>query len=418
MSLRRLYGPLVRILCVAGGLVALSATLALGTAPEDVVQVSENGNSDYPARRAVTAVTASGQQLVVWQQEDYGKSELWGRVVDKNGVVLGEPFPVSRPHTYSLNPAVAVRGRRNEFLVAWEEWFADGGVNGRRVVVRRFGGNGSPLDEGFVLANGGKEPALAYGGRRKEFVVVWSGSERGHVAEVHGARLPAGTTSTPEPFRIARGDSTDFYFTNASLAFDSRTGRYLVGWEEVYTRAEFTITESDAFVRTLPADPGERLGRIHRLSRSKEDPSGYPNLIYNRKKREYLALFSGTHLRRVNAEGRPYGRELAEGYRRDTGVHNVRLEDVNARPQGGYVVLFEGRYVIEGDPNLYARRVSSKLELRNGTELVAEKAVGYDGSLAYSREQARTRAMWLQVTSDVPRDGSGYIGWEIWTKGL
>jgi hypothetical protein len=407
--------PIRILVLVAVGLAAVAA-LALGASPEVAVQVSENENSDGPARRAVTAVTASGQQLVVWHQEDYGKSELWGRIVDEQGAVVGEPFPVSRPGAYALNPAVTTRGRRNEFLVAW-----DGSIPGKGggIVARRFSGEGTPLGEEFLLAEGSaQEPALAYGGRRREFVVVWSGAYPVD-AVVYGARLPAGTTSTPEPFRIAEGDSDRFRFEYVSLAYDSRTGRYLTGWDETDTRAnDFTITESHSFVRTLPANAGERLGRIHRLPRSKDDTSGYPELVYNRKKHEYVALFSGSRLRRVDANGRPYGRELGEGYRRGTGLGSVRVEDVTVRPEGGYIVLFSGQFAEEGERHLYVRRVSPALKLRKWTRFVAQNAHAYDGSLAYSRVQERTRAIWLQGESEPPPDPQSYPGWEIWTRGL
>lgn len=390
----------LRLAYIAATLALFGIGLAVAMAgPGTAIQVSDNASTgdEYIPRGPATAVVRSGRQLVVWTQDDQlNRDSVWGRIVDTDGAAIGEPFQISASGT-ARTPAVAARGRRDEFLVTW----TDAPATSFRIVARQIDRDGNLRGQEFVMAETGQYPALVYGGRRSEFMVVWHDFNQG-AARVYGARLPAGSSETPAPFRISSGDSEGAL---ADVAYDKRTGRYLVGW-------------GGGFVRLLPAEPGGRRGPVRRVS----ETGGGPELAYNASEREYVALLAAgdrSVVRQIRPDGTAYGeqRRLPRSpFRRIFPWDLASIED------GGYMVVFDGETnPEEPNPSVYARRIGRDLKIHRLRSVSSEEpgVSGTMGVLAYSRAQERARVVWLQGQEDQRNPPPGpRPPWEVFTRGL
>jgi hypothetical protein len=408
------------------------------------MQVSSGAStSTHRALAPKTALTAHGRQLVTWLQAtgDAGRDELWGRVVEADGRSMGQEFQISRAAAQGLpvtvgESMVAARGRRDEFLVVWTQRIGNSAY--RHLAARRLDGSGRPLSDEFAVASpdrfsrlGG--PKLAYGARRREFLIVWRaldatrGSEAAEVGdEIYGTRLPAGSSQTPPDFRLSSmgsGPNDQVGAVTPAVAYNSRRGDYLVAWEGGDESLNQNGIKQDAvFARTLPAAPRGRLGRTRRVSGFDSPPSVllFPDVAFNRQTREYLTTWatpwssrSRVYARRIHPDGRPYGGEAYVAGARP--LASAALPDVEPAPDGHYEFVFTGALDPDEDHDaaIYTRRLGPKLKrgrLRTVTSR-GEGALATWPAITYSTAQARFRAVWLE---EVERP----YNYEVFTRGL
>ena len=405
-----------RIFIAIAALAAYAATaVALAAPASDPVQVSVNAHGGRGAKpkQATAAVTRSGRQLVVWlQDDDPDGSVIWGRVISAGGSPVGGPFQIAGPNPNALAPAVAVRGRRDEFLVAWNE----SDFETRRVVARRFDGDGNPVGDRFTFSEAGQDPAIAYGGKRKEFVVVWR-EFTADGSRIYGTTLPAGDSTASESAPVSRDGSGVIDEYAPAVAYDSRTGRWLVAW----TRAG--RSQSTALARILPQNPNEPRGRQRRLAKPGSGSTSLPQVTYNRRAREYLATWSavGSAVRRVHSDGRPYGPEVR--LREGTPFKGVLVADIAAAADGHYEILFSG----DEDPDVppgdavFARRLGAELKLGRRLQRVSssDRRTSASGhAIVYSRANERFRAVWVEGTNADNDPNYPPPDWEVWTRVL
>lgn len=424
---RRDFASSVLVIAMVSQMLRIAAAAAiaclLATAPPPAsaakpVQVSMIGpdaaGRGVVPKQATMAVTATGRQLVAWMEESNQEGPVvWGRILDENGTPAGEPFTVSGGN----GPAVAARGRRDEFLVAWTELGSELGPQ-YRVVARRFNRDGKTIGDEFVVAEAAQEPALAYSGKRKEFMIVWREFPF-RSSRIYGASLVAGSSTPSAPFLISRNPPADVHYDSPEIAYDSRAGGYLVVWERFSTETG----ESRAFMRTLPAEPDRRLGR----QRTIDETGVSPRVTYNRHAREYLIFWGapGSPVRRVRTNGRPYG--TAVSTTRGTDFERAGSSDIAAAPDGHYEILFWGDQLEEtpGYSAVFRRRLGAELKLGRRLRRVSSadprvSALG-GGSIAYSRAGDRFRAVWVEGRQQ--RDPGQFPGdppsnWEVWARAL
>jgi len=332
-------------------------------------------------------------------------------MIRADGTVEGVQFEISRPRldgepVNAVAPAVAPRGRRNEFLVVWtQDDLADNGGERSEVYGRRIAASGVPLSEPFVVAARDRfdqvgSAAVAYGGARREFVVVWSGASTSGGSAIHGARVPGGTSRVGEAFGVSPprfGDTSDFGPNDPTIAYDSRAGYYLVGWEG--RTAELPSGRTEVYVRLLKRAPNQ-LGRTRRVS-------GFttagrlllrPDLAYNRRADEYVLAWSpgegdeqNIFARRIGPAGRPRGPETEIGI--DTGW----APDIAVAPDGHYLLAFQHGV---DTTSVHRRRIGRQLTAGRLRQVSTTAPAGLP-SVAYSKAADRFVAVWLQA---VPPD--------------
>jgi hypothetical protein len=401
------------------GLSCLLVALAQADVPDEPQRVStdaDGGRGRIP-RSPATAVARSGWELAVWNQDGrYDNPEVWGRLVDVNGVPARAPFRISQPDLSTSAPTVAARGNHDEFLVLWgEDGILGGGIRGRRVSAE-----GGPLGESFRIAAEASEPAIAYHARRREFLVVWSGHQSGR-SEIYGARLPAGARRMPAAFRLSPPGSPDVPKARAAVAYDSARSRYLAVWELA------SGDEPSPQARIVPGDPRKPLGRVRQVPRARDQRilGADPEVTYSARTDEYVAAWTtpGARARRIRADGRPYGREVALG--RGGSFERTGSPDVAANSRGRYMAVFSGNRSLDDEEYaVFARRLSADLSLgalRQVSTEDSQQVAASASAIAHSRAQGRFRVVWIERRMPASRPqlpDDPQPEYDVFTRGL
>jgi hypothetical protein len=422
-------------------LVAVAAFAGLAGVAESArgpaVQLTSGENAAVPQPVATgTAVTRSGRQLVLWSAaaSDGANARVWGRVVEPGGAPAGERFAVSgaRPDGTPVSAsggAVAARGRRNEFLVTWIEESDDGSV-GVRLMARRFTSAGGALAQPFVVASGPRfldvgGGAVAYGGGRQEFVVVFRGREQAGYAS-YAARVRAGSATVSKAVRISSYRKTLLESSGvSSVAYDLRADRFLATWAGL-TGEVTGNADRDVYARTLPGASSGRLGQTWRISppATSGELSIGPDVAYNHVEREFAATWTGgsafedeaIYARRIGPDGRPRGpAPLVDGGDFD-GASHARIE---AAPGGHYLVTYNRSGPREDDQTVLARRVGPSLKVRAPRSVptsLAERATA--GGVAYSFAARRFVVTWAETRERREDDTAPPPKYDIFARGL
>ena len=389
--------------------------------PSADAPVEVSSGQGLPIAGLETAGARSGRQLVVWLQTASGVDDprqLWGRAIGADGQPVGPAFAISRATVdgtavHAETPAVAARGKRDEFLVVWSQRIGDS--SNRNLVGRRFGVDGTPLSDEFAMTPLSQfasafDPSIAYGARRREFVVAWDAlppeagpgpTEIGH--EVYAARLRAGRSETPSSIRISStgdGPNDEYAGTAPAVAYNPQRGDYLIAWD-----GEVPHTGLRApFARTLPAHPAGRLSRTRRLSAPATEYGLGPDVAFNPRTDTYAATWSiqasrpdaRVYGRRVRPNGRPRGNEVKIAP--ESEFENAGGADIEARLGRGYQVVYAFSDVEFGDFEVVKRRLGSKLQLRRARRVAGGQqgvSAGGPGLAIVSRDR-HFRVVWFE----------------------
>ena len=227
-------------------------------------QISFMGPADDPAYDAENPDVAYNSQaneyLVVWSADHYadGDFEIWGRLVDADGTLLGSMVRVSfmgpgvDPDYDASNPAVTYNSTENQYLVVWE---GDHDIaplvnNELEIWARRLSATAEYVDADIRRMSdmGGsgdpnydaRDPDVAYNSTNNQYLIVWEGDDTAtglvnDEFEIWGQRLDATLGGVgSNDFRISdmggSGDA-DFDALDPAVAYNSIDNQYLVVWE-------------------------------------------------------------------------------------------------------------------------------------------------------------------------------------------
>jgi len=159
--------------------------------------------------------------LVVWEDERYGTTDIYGARIAPGGTVLDVTgFAISRADRHQRNPSVIFGG--TEYLVVWEDYrYSSYDIFGARVTT-----DGTVLDTtGIAISTAAGyqlSPCVAYDGTN--YLVAWE--YQGVDYDLYGARVSsAGTVLDPSGIAIATGPAHEYF---PEIAFDGTN--YLVAW--------------------------------------------------------------------------------------------------------------------------------------------------------------------------------------------
>ncbi len=160
-----------------------------------------NGDQRLPR----LGVDASGRFVLVWQDAlaDGSSSAIALRRFDSAGNALGSDVLVNTTTAGAQTSPVVAVDADGSFLVAWEDW----SVGTPRVSGRRFGADGAPFGDDFVMSPPGLHvvrPALASDAGSGEIVLaydVWNGADH----DVHARRFLE--SSGPQIYCSAKANS-------------------------------------------------------------------------------------------------------------------------------------------------------------------------------------------------------------------
>lgn len=213
------------------------------------------GDTGYDAvRPSVTWNATNNEYLIVWSADDdiataYGKSEIFGQLVNNLGVEIGTndfiisyTGPVLMPIQGAFDAELAWNSTDNNYLVVWE---SDSLQSSKEVI------HGQLIDESGNLIGTNKtlitiglntdvffdciNPSVAYNANNNEFMIVFEGDhivpgdEEAFMARFSGNNLTP--LNTPVSIsNMSTPGSTSTNLTYCEIAWNSISNEYLVVW--------------------------------------------------------------------------------------------------------------------------------------------------------------------------------------------
>ena len=276
---------------LAAAILLMLVTSAVATTPlGEQVRATEHGLPNDAATPAVRSAVAhnplDNEYLLVWEggvPGVFGKTEIYGRLLNADGTPKGAQFAVSETPGGQLNdardPDVIFDPAHEVYFVVWQQVTGPtprGDIYGRRVTragavpddprdLTRLNEPAVPAPPAVVAAS----PAIAFDPETGHALLVWSDNRPGqggseiHVADV--IATPPNQLAPPTPIRVSdMGDDTNGYAAlDPDIAYDPAAKEFLVVWRGDDNTAPLVNNEDEIFGQRLAiaATPGMLPGR-------------------------------------------------------------------------------------------------------------------------------------------------------------
>ena len=370
-----------------------------------------DGDTAFEVRSPDIAYNSqTNQYLSVWiGSEEGGDEEVFGRLIDATGGVVGDAFVISGDdHAGSEQffepPSVTYNVEDNEFLVSWNT------ENPGEIFVQRISATGAQVGPDDLLisdaAYGDIETTdLRYSPEADVYFVTWKATLSGPGQEIFGQILARDGSEVGDDIQISDAGSDDA----TALAYNSQSQEFLVVWQ------------NDVFVFGQRINTaGEEVGaNDFQISDAATDPNP-PRVEYNVQRNEYLVAWYGS---RDNDDGIYAQRLAADGTQ--IGADDFRISKPG--PQGAnrpdiaynlatdeYVVVWHSYGDLDGDgaggreAEVFGQRLAG-----DGTEIGTDdfriSVMGPDGdttfegvrpTVAYSQATCNYTAVWFGNTGE------------------
>jgi hypothetical protein len=269
---------------------------------------------------------ARDDYLVAWIENDGVTSgnNVYGQRVDGDGTLLdnaGTPANESHPassftiYTGTLSTvrvAVACHMWADEYLVTW----TDNSTNLRGQVVD---GNGDLLDVAdtpddesdpaveFLVVDSSRQIVasdVTYNPRLRQYLVVWDDARHTNASsaiyDIYGLRMGAGGVKAPQgEFAISRAVADQ---AGPAVAYSTDSKQYLVVWTDKRNGEDADIYGQRVWW------PGLLLGHNFGISSASLSQS-YPDVAYNHRTHEYLAVWADERNGNADIYGQRYDRD-------------------------------------------------------------------------------------------------------------
>ena len=183
----------------------------------------------------------------------------------------------------NTSPAVAYNGRRGEYLVVWT---TEQDANTWDIWARRVGASGN-LGDVFNVATGAAEkrtePAVAYSSAQDEYLVVYVYEVSSSDYDIHARRVSWSGGLVSGEFAI---NTDSFWQTSPTVVYNSVNDEYLV----VYQNTWGDLRKDIAAQRVSASD-----GALQSWSIVASDTNEWrimPDVAYNEDEHEYLIMYT------------------------------------------------------------------------------------------------------------------------------
>ncbi|MFN2466531.1 MAG: hypothetical protein ABR521_00135 [Gaiellaceae bacterium] len=390
----------------------LCSALLLAGGGVSPAAASDVGVNDFPVSQAGAAFDATDpsvaynpaadEYLVVWEGEKDvdGEVEIYGQRLNASGAeVVTDDFRISDmgpdgDTAFSARkPAVVYNPDAAEYLVVWQG--VDAANDGTEIFIQRLtGATADPAGPNdFRISDMGTagsvndlavDPALAYNAASKEYLVVWSASDRSNPAlapgepEIYGQRLDAaGAELGADDFRISTvgpdGDANHHGSTPA-VAWGSGANQYLVVWN-----GDEIDDDNEIYGQLLTAAGDEVGADDFRISQSGPDGDINwigaldPAIAYNATNDEFLVVWHGDDPVIGDVEIRAQRLSAAGA---ELGTDDFPLSDMDfttapavvwtGAAANDYVVVWEGSD--GGEEEIFGQRLAGPSAAQVGTD--------------------------------------------------
>ncbi|MFK7916177.1 MAG: DUF4347 domain-containing protein, partial [Pseudomonadales bacterium] len=203
----------------------------LGTTSETLVnQTTTNFQETNAYGGGSQAADANGNYIVVWQDNDSGTYDVYGRLYNADGTPASNEFLINSTTTNEQrSPSVAMNSS-GDFVVAWTSAGQDQGVS-LGTYAQRFSADGTPQGSEFKVNDNTNDDqwrsrvAIADDG---QFAIVFT-DEGSNSGDLYLQRYAADGTALGSNTIVNTTTSNMQSF--ADIAIDGATGNILVTWE-------------------------------------------------------------------------------------------------------------------------------------------------------------------------------------------
>lgn len=226
-------------------------------------------------------------------------------------------------------PAVAHDQVGDRFLVAWS---ATSGGGSPEIWGRLHRSDGTPVGDQFRIsarAGANTTPAVAYDRRSGEYLVVWNGEATAGEREVFARRVTSGGALAGTEVRVTHvgpdGDPALDATGRPAIAYADASDRYMVAW----AGDQSTPGDTEAWGQLLDRS-GQPVGGAVRLSDMGAGGTSDPSIAYSPGTRAFLVAWRGVDDPAAPTDAQVYG-QLVTADGAITGPDDARLSDL--RPE-------------------------------------------------------------------------------------
>jgi hypothetical protein len=208
---------------------------------------------DYDANPAVAYNSTRKEYLVVWQRkvgsDEFTQFDIYAKRLDWGGASIGTSFALTAALHDQTNPDVAFDSSSDQYLAAWQSYYAvgDWDILGRLVT----GSGGLPSSELLIGYLSGLQayPSLAFNNSYNEFLVAWEDHVGGETTnwDIRGRRVDSTGANVGSVIEIAT--TGDNIRARPVIAYKGFIGEYMVAYQYA-----LTSTDDDLYVTRLDVD--------------------------------------------------------------------------------------------------------------------------------------------------------------------
>lgn len=314
-----------------------------------------------------------------------------------SGDVIGVPFIIDDEAAgiETWGPAVAYNSQRQEYLVVW--WNDRTGCDD--IAGQRVSSSGVLIGSKIWIAHGcpadRRYPAVAYNSQDDEYLVAWNED----YADIRGQLLSGAGGITGGAFDIAlsvNDASTSYLGSKPAVAYAATENKYLVVFDSHLT------TGHGIFARALNSD-GSAWGTSFEVEPLSTSSILLPDLAYNRMRNEFLVAWTQSNPgywdirgRRIKMSGGAGTLGSAFWFTCDPSKEDLlpAVAAVPRSPGGQYLVAWRNDASLN-DTNIWAQRVDGGGTLEGSAFMVSDNT-GDDGfpAVAGSNSNQQYLVIW------------------------
>lgn len=223
--------------------------------------------------------SSTNQFLVVFDDDrlvayDY---DIYGQLVNADGSLSGDDFPVSIPSEDQILPVVAFNSTNNQFMIVWEDE-RNTPTSESDIYARIVNADGS-LDGGDFSISATSEAdqvhaTITYDSASNQYFVAWE-----HDTDIYGRLINADKTFAGSEFEISTDSGVQ---SDPAVSFDSANNQFLVAWSDSYGW-------DNIYARLVSADGSMGDPQFEFVTGTGD--YFYPDMVFNSSTNQFLVVW-------------------------------------------------------------------------------------------------------------------------------